>query len=120
MQFTLALATIVAAAASVTAAPLKRSGTATFYYTATGNRGSCGSYLNDSDSIVAVSQADMNQGLCGQQVTIQNLNNGQTATATVQDTCPGCGSGGLDLSPSVFNQLGNAAQGTLPITYWYN
>lgn len=33
MQFTLTLATIVAAAASVTAAPLKRSGTATFYYT---------------------------------------------------------------------------------------
>ncbi|TIA84192.1 hypothetical protein E3P99_00001 [Wallemia hederae] len=62
----------------------------------------------------------MNQGLCGKQVTIQNTSTGQTATATVQDTCPGCSAGSLDLSPSVFNQLGDASQGTLPINYWYN
>ena len=92
----------------------------TFYYTATGSAGSCGSYLNDGDSIVAVSQSDMNSGLCGKQVTIQNTSNGNTATATVQDTCPGCGSGSLDLSPSVFSQLGDQSEGTLPINYWYN
>ena len=85
MQFTFALATIAAVAASVTASPVKRDGQATFYYGA-GAAGSCGSSITDGDSVVAVAQSDMNSSNCGKSITVMNTSNGNTATATIQDT----------------------------------
>lgn len=49
-------------------------------------------------SIVALNAPQYSGGAdCGKSITITNTDNGQTATATIVDECPGCGSGSLDL-----------------------
>ena len=73
------------------------SGRATFYSQG-GAAGSCGNYASDSDYVVAVNAAQMNSGWCGKTVKVTNTANGKSITATVADTCPGCGYGSLDLS----------------------
>ncbi|KAI9508845.1 hypothetical protein F5148DRAFT_949497, partial [Russula earlei] len=46
---------------------------------------------------------------CGKQITISY--GGLTATATIVDRCPGCGSGGLDLTEGLFGYLSNGDLG---------
>ena len=72
-------------------------------------------FSSDGAYIVAVNDAQMNGGLCGRSVRITNTANGQSITATVADTCPGCGYGSLDLSVGAFQGLGSMDQGVLPI-----
>jgi expansin (peptidoglycan-binding protein) len=74
--------------------------------------------------IVALNQ-DMyeqnNGGNCGQWMSITNENTGNTVEAYVADECPspGCGSGDLDMSPSLFAALnnGNMDDGVFPISW---
>ncbi|KAL7342359.1 RlpA-like double-psi beta-barrel-protein domain-containing protein-containing protein, partial [Rhodotorula toruloides] len=94
------------------------SGQATFFYQG-GNPGSCGTVHSDSDYIVAVNAAQMNSGWCGKTVSIRNTATGASITATVADTCPGCGYGSLDLSTGAFNALGSESQGVLPISWGF-
>jgi len=56
---------------------------------------------------------------CGQSVTITNLENGNTQTATVADECPGCSWGSLDMSTGLFSALsnGNMGEGVFPISW---
>jgi len=72
-----------------------------FYNTQTGNAGSCGQFLSNSGFTVAVNVEQMTSSFCGK--TISMTYGGRTTTATVQDTCPGCPWGGLDLSPGLFS-----------------
>ncbi|POY70376.1 hypothetical protein BMF94_6657 [Rhodotorula taiwanensis] len=95
------------------------SGQATFY-TQGGVAGSCGTVHGDGDYIVAVSASMMNSGLCGKTVQITNTANGKSISATVADTCPGCGYGSLDLSTGAFGALGSYDQGVLPISWSYS
>ncbi|GAA5885300.1 hypothetical protein JCM6882_009559 [Rhodosporidiobolus microsporus] len=95
------------------------SGKATYFYQ-NGNPGSCGVWNQDSTYLVAVNAAQMNSGLCGKTVRIRNNANGKTITALVQDTCPGCGYGSLDLSVGAFGALGSYDSGVLPISWSYN
>merc|ERR1712093_286350 len=92
------------------------SGRATFYSQG-GAAGSCGNYASDSDYVVAVNAAQMNSGWCGKTVKVTNTANGKSITATVADTCPGCGYGSLDLSTGAFGAIGNYDTGVLPITW---
>ncbi|KAL7416133.1 RlpA-like double-psi beta-barrel-protein domain-containing protein-containing protein [Mrakia frigida] len=73
----------------------------TYYHVETGNAGSCGRFLRNSEYVVAVTDAMMNSGWCGRQVAITA--NGKTAVATIEDTCPGCPYAALDLSPDLFS-----------------
>ncbi|GAA5957442.1 hypothetical protein JCM3765_001140 [Sporobolomyces pararoseus] len=94
------------------------SGQATFYSQG-GAAGSCGNYNSDSAYIVALNQAMVSSGgnRCGTQVQIKNTANGKTITATIADTCPGCGPQSLDLSMGAFGALGDYDSGVLPISW---
>ncbi|KAJ1554632.1 hypothetical protein HK405_004511 [Cladochytrium tenue] len=80
----------------------------TYYEAESGSAGSCGDYLSDTDYTVALNADQYGSGgYCNQQICITY--NGLTATATIKDTCPGCSSGDLDATPSLFeffNDLG--------------
>jgi hypothetical protein len=99
---------LLAAPAFVSAlvTPVRRSfsGMATYYYTQTGNAGSCGDYLNDGEYTVAVNSGQYNQDMCNKKITIWA--NGKSVQATVKDECPegggNCHYGDLDLSPGLF------------------
>ena len=95
-------------------------GDATYY---TPGLGSCGITNTESDAIVALA-ADMMTGSanpndnpnCGRSITITY--GGKTVQATIEDTCPGCTGAWLDLTPSLFSQLADLAEGRLSGVQW--
>ncbi|KAK0526429.1 hypothetical protein OC834_004810 [Tilletia horrida] len=98
------------------------SGTATFY-DATGV-GNCGGGLNPNGMVVALNTAQYGStssvsSHCWQTVTITNQKNGKTMTASVQDSCPTCPFGNLDMSTALFSALnnGNMDDGIFPISW---
>ncbi|KAI1401509.1 RlpA-like double-psi beta-barrel-protein domain-containing protein-containing protein [Hypoxylon fuscum] len=97
------------------------SGDMTYY---TPGLGACGKYNKESDHIVALAPAqygnDANPNkakVCGKKISIHY--GGKTATATVVDKCPGCASGSIDVSPSVFKQLASLDKGRVKVTWGY-
>ncbi|KAG5642125.1 hypothetical protein DXG03_003597 [Asterophora parasitica] len=81
--------------------------------------GSCGWTNVDTDYIVALSPSTYAGGVhCGKQITITN--SGISATATVVDTCPGCGPDDLDMSPSLFARFQPLAQGVFQMGWNFN
>ena len=74
--------------------------------------GSCGYTNSASDAIVALSTEIMNNPpnpndnpICGTSINIYNPATGDTNTATIVDTCEGCGEYDIDVSPSVFEAV---------------
>lgn len=55
-------------------------------------------------------------GWCFKKIRIQSGNN--HVDAVVKDACPECQYGDLDLTPPVFEALGDLDTGVIPI-YWY-
>jgi hypothetical protein len=82
-----------------------------FYDAETGQAGSCGQMLRNSGFSVAVNVPQMQSSLCGRTVSITC--NGKQTTATVQDTCPGCPYGGLDLTEGLFAFFADKSVGIL-------
>ncbi|KAH9921657.1 RlpA-like double-psi beta-barrel-protein domain-containing protein-containing protein [Fomitopsis serialis] len=79
-------------------------GDATYFETGTG---ACGYTDNDSDPIVAISHLIYGEGgNCNQWIQITNPANGQSQYGQVRDECEGCGQYNIDLSPSLFQSLG--------------
>ncbi|KAI8067665.1 uncharacterized protein B0P05DRAFT_552468 [Gilbertella persicaria] len=85
--------------------------------------GSCGEFDTNSDLVVAVNKAQMQNGPnpnknphCYQMVSIRgDMGN---VVAKVTDTCPACGEGSLDMSPSVYEIVcGTLASGVCHITW---
>lgn len=101
------------------------SGDITYY---TPGLGSCGVTNSDSDSIVALAHDMMeaegvanpnDNPLCGKSITISY--GGKTAQATIEDTCPGCAHGSLDLTPSLFQVFAPLGTGRVSgVEWWYN
>ncbi|KDQ11740.1 hypothetical protein BOTBODRAFT_76664, partial [Botryobasidium botryosum FD-172 SS1] len=99
-------------------------GQATFYNVEE-NEGACGGFDTNTDFVVAMAvgmYGDENSvsQYCGKTVQITNLQNGNTATATVVDCCPTCPiDTSLDMSPSLFDSLSdnNEDEGVFPISY---
>ncbi|KAL0577335.1 hypothetical protein V5O48_004659 [Marasmius crinis-equi] len=89
-------------------------GRATWFNVGLGN---CGWTNNDGDWIVALSLGSTyeNGNHCGKQVRVTA--NGVTKQATVADSCPGCGNGDLDMSPSFFQQFASLDQGVFNIDW---
>ncbi|EIM85072.1 riboflavin-aldehyde forming enzyme [Stereum hirsutum FP-91666 SS1] len=102
----------------VAASPLEtrsKSGRGTFFAV---GLGACGNTNSDSDHIVALATADYDNGAhCGKKISITA--NGKTSTATVEDECPGCSSGDLDMSPSLFDKFANEDVGVVKVTWKY-
>lgn len=88
--------------------------------------GSCGWTNVESDSVVALPVAMMNNPanpnvnpICGKPITISY--GGVTAQATIVDTCWGCAWGSIDLSPSLFKQFASLDTGRVHgVEWWYN
>ncbi|CDO68250.1 Distantly related to plant expansins [Trametes cinnabarina] len=80
--------------------------------------GACGKTNKNSDKIIAIS-SDIygNGGYCDKKVKIKNTANGKTATAIVRDECPSCGANDIDMSPSLFEELGSLDTGVLKVTW---
>ncbi|PBK91869.1 barwin-like endoglucanase [Armillaria gallica] len=88
------------------------------WYTPNGGLGACGTPLQNSDYIVALSTAQYAGGAnCGRVIRVSY--EGRSVVVTVRDLCPGCLSGGIDLSPSAFQQLASLDVGRMQVTWEY-
>jgi len=82
--------------------------------------GACGFTDGNNDPVVAISSQRWNNGEnCNQWILITNTENGKIAYGRVRDECPGCGSGDLDMSPSLFEQIGALDTGVLSISWHF-
>ncbi|RDX50289.1 hypothetical protein OH76DRAFT_467221 [Lentinus brumalis] len=82
--------------------------------------GACGKTNVNSDKIVAISSAIYGSGgNCEQWMHITNTANGKSAYGLVRDECPGCGAGDIDMSPSLFEELGSLDTGVLKVSWHY-
>ncbi|OSX64925.1 hypothetical protein POSPLADRAFT_1114052, partial [Postia placenta MAD-698-R-SB12] len=84
--------------------------------------GACGQESQPSDFIVALDTALYGDGYPGPQCfkSITITANGKTTTATIMDECPGCPSGGLDMSEGLFQFFADLSVGVLYGTWYYN
>jgi expansin (peptidoglycan-binding protein) len=113
------VAAVLALAGVAQAAPAKRSSSGTATYYAVG-LGACGWTNSDSEMVVAMNAPQYSDGAhCGKNVKITNTKTGTVSSAKVVDLCPGCASGSLDMSPTLFGQLNNGDldAGVFPITW---
>ncbi|RDB24397.1 hypothetical protein Hypma_008373 [Hypsizygus marmoreus] len=84
--------------------------------------GNCGYIDKDSDPIVAIAKSRYdaaNGGNCNQWVEIVDTKNGKKAYGKTRDSCPGCGSEDLDLSPSLFTKFEPLSVGVLEISWHF-
>lgn len=117
--------TTTAAAAPATTTAASSGGAQTYtgditYYDA--GLGSCGTTNTNSDMIVAIS-ANLITGnkpaYCGKTITISY--GGQTHQATIQDTCPSCATGALDMTPALFKAVAPNGDGRVhDVSWWLN
>ncbi|PRP89268.1 hypothetical protein PROFUN_02142 [Planoprotostelium fungivorum] len=86
--------------------------------------GACGTYASGSDYIAALNAPQWgadpngnpnNNPNCGRKAVVTGPLG--SVTVTIQDKCPPCKSGDLDLSPAAFNQIGDPQQGRIHITW---
>ncbi|KAF9265869.1 hypothetical protein L218DRAFT_997246 [Marasmius fiardii PR-910] len=113
--------TVLAAPAPANAttddSPVERSqfwGRGTWFYVGLGN---CGWNSVDTDWVVALATYSTYDGgsHCGRNVRVTA--NGVTREGTVVDSCPSCGSGDLDMSPSFFQQFAGLDVGVLAVSW---
>ncbi|CUA73604.1 hypothetical protein RSOLAG22IIIB_10906 [Rhizoctonia solani] len=90
-------------------------GDATYYYA---GLGACGGTNGDWEHIVALNQAQWDNGAnCYRGITIQAY--GKQIDAAIVDLCPSCGYGALDLTPALFQGFTNLDVGRFSVTWWY-
>ncbi|CAO3587696.1 unnamed protein product [Absidia cylindrospora] len=113
MKFTLVTA-LVSFAMLVQAAPIEKrnSGSATYYDV---GLGSCGNTNSNSEMVAALSSSIMNKSKCGKSINIKSPKG--SVTVKVVDTCPGCDSNAIDLSPAAFKKLGDMNDGRIDVTW---
>ena len=99
---------------------LAYTGEMTYYNTGVG---SCGATSADTDKIVALSVAKMNNGvnpnnnpLCFKHITITN-SNGVSQDATIVDTCTRCAQDAIDVSPALFEALAPLSSGRVTVSW---
>ncbi|KAK2615785.1 hypothetical protein N8I77_002512 [Diaporthe amygdali] len=112
---------LTALAALATAAPAPQSsrgitsGSLTWYTEGLGQGyTACGTLSAITDHIAALSPADYGEyanpnesPVCGKQIRVHGPN-GNSVLATVADRCAGCATGDVDVTPTVFLELGYA------------
>ncbi|ABC30409.1 Endoglucanase C-terminal domain/subunit and related protein [Hahella chejuensis KCTC 2396] len=68
----------------------------------------------------AMNQTDYNGSqACGGCVKVTNRNNGKSVVARVDDSCPGCNPGDVDLTDAAFAQISPLEAGRIPISWDY-
>lgn len=109
-----------AAGATATSSSQTYSGDATYYDV---GLGACGITNTDSELVAAMNWqqwdefGSMSNGnpICGKQAILYY--GSKSVTVTIEDKCPGCGYGSIDLSPAAFTQLADESLGRIPITW---
>ncbi|SJL17496.1 uncharacterized protein ARMOST_21048 [Armillaria ostoyae] len=101
------------------------------WYSPNGGFGACGTPLQNSDYIVALSTAQYAGGAnCGRVIRVSCrflpqvsslflLDEGRSVDVTIRDLCPGCGPNEIDLSSSAFQQLAGLDVGRIQVTWDY-
>jgi len=90
-----------------------------WYDTETGNAGSCGRTLKNSEFVVAMNVPQYQAGNCFKSITLSW--HGKQTRAQIVDMCPGCPYGGLDLSPKLFEFFTPLGTGLLwDGTWWFD
>ncbi|KAI9486325.1 MAG: RlpA-like double-psi beta-barrel-protein domain-containing protein-containing protein [Benjaminiella poitrasii] len=84
----------------------------------------CGTTFTAEDYIVAMNAYDFGESanpnespVCGACIIVTGPNGSQKAQ--VQDICPasGCGRGSVDMTPAVFNKIGDINAGRIPVSW---
>ncbi|TEB36177.1 hypothetical protein FA13DRAFT_1787658 [Coprinellus micaceus] len=88
-----------------------------WYHTETGNAGSCGRMLRNSEFVVAMNVPQYKAGNCYKSITLSWR--GKQTRAQIVDMCPGCPYGGLDLSPSLFQFFTGLGTGIISDGQWW-
>ncbi|KAI0391588.1 RlpA-like double-psi beta-barrel-protein domain-containing protein-containing protein [Xylariaceae sp. FL0594] len=110
-----ASAKIIAAVAVLATSVVAKSGSMTWYNP---GLGACGEVDGDNDAVVALNSADYANGAnCGRWITIQG--NGHQTAARVVDLCPGCGSGGIDVAPAIFDDIASLDVGRVQVNWFF-
>jgi len=115
----LALALATAANAGLVAPDSVRTGQASFYK-AKGGRGACDlPGTSPWDTLyAAINRHDwMGSASCGACLMVRN--DSDSVMVRVNDRCPGCKHGGLDLSPAAFRRLASLRRGRTSISWRY-
>ncbi|KAI8098186.1 RlpA-like double-psi beta-barrel-protein domain-containing protein-containing protein [Gilbertella persicaria] len=92
------------------------------YYDLETHVGSCGKQSQNMELVAAVNAQEMGQEEgsqnphCGQQIEVVGPS-GKSIHVTVVDNCKTCQTGGLDLSPAAFEELGDFSHGSIPIKW---
>jgi hypothetical protein len=95
-------------------------GEGTFYDLET-RVGSCGKQNKNSEFVVALNTEQMgedgrNNPNCGKDIEVIGPS-GKSVQVTVVDSCKTCKSGGLDLSPAAYEEIGDFSHGSVPIKW---
>jgi hypothetical protein len=78
--------------------------------------GACGHTSVNSDFIVALPASNYDGGShCGDKIKITS--NGKSQYATVEDLCPSCAEGALDMSPSLFEYFASLGTGVISVQW---
>jgi len=94
-----------------TSATLTGSGRGTWYEP---GLGSCGKTNSRADAVVALS-TNFGKQYCGKSISISY--GGKTTNAVVEDSCPSCGNGDVDMSPAVFDKLASLDVGKIQMKW---
>jgi expansin (peptidoglycan-binding protein) len=93
-------------------------GQGTFY--GYGGGGNCSFPLPSGVLTAAMNAVDYNGAqACGGYIEVTNLNTSQSVVVRIDDQCPGCAVGNVDLSQSAFAQISPLAAGQIPISWKY-
>lgn len=94
------------------------SGTGSFYFYSGG--GNCSLPVPGYILTAAMNASDYaNSAACGGVIEITNTNNGRSVKVRVDDQCPECAPGNVDLSRDAFAQIADLATGLVPIRWHY-
>jgi expansin (peptidoglycan-binding protein) len=99
-----------------------QTGDLTYYAVGLGACGEDDTGRDMSANIVAMSSEVMgfrsnDNPMCGKPIQIYNSANGKVSTGVVRDKCPSCKRGSIDVSQKLFEELGDLAQGRIPISW---
>ena len=99
-----------------------QSGDLTYYVVGLGACGEDDTGKDMTANIVAMSSEVMgsrsnDNPMCGRTIQIYNSANGKASTGVIRDKCPGCKKGSIDVSQKLFGELGDLADGRIPISW---
>ena len=114
MQLTTALAALLVS----TLAFSDSSGEGTYYgYSGGGN---CSFPVPDDIDTAAMNATDYSASMaCGGVIVVTNTDTDLSVTVRIDDQCPECAEGDVDLSQEAFEQIAELSTGRIPITWHY-